>query len=304
MKNPIKVSYILLSYNQERYIESALKSAFDQSYENIEFLISDDASNDNTAELIKRVCEEYQRNIKLTLREKNVGLVKSLDAQMKMASGDIIIFSAGDDIALPTRVKDSVYFLTREDSIKSISFNDIIIDEYDAILGKTHDFTRNYCVDINYLLSLKQTGICGASRAIKRELYDEYGNLEDKCQTEDTPYTFRSALSGGHKVISDRAAIKYRKHCSSVSSKKNIKKINVDEVCKQYKKDLSHKKDSFTISMQRDIIKWIEYTENIRLVKNNYHNLKHWLRLSMNKYFWLKIYSLLLSKLPTYLKSK
>ena len=54
MKMP-KVSFLLLCYNQERFVKDAVQGALDQDYANIEIIISDDASSDSTMEIINEV---------------------------------------------------------------------------------------------------------------------------------------------------------------------------------------------------------------------------------------------------------
>ena len=67
------ISICIASYNQERYIEECLKSVFEQKTNfETEIIIGDDASTDNTQEIIRRLCEK-RRNCKLVLRKKNLG---------------------------------------------------------------------------------------------------------------------------------------------------------------------------------------------------------------------------------------
>ena len=60
MNDKPKVSFCIISYNQERYIKEAIESAFAQEYENLEIIISDDASSDSTPFIIKEMVENYK----------------------------------------------------------------------------------------------------------------------------------------------------------------------------------------------------------------------------------------------------
>ena len=73
-----KVSVLISIYNGEPYIKKSLKSILEQSYKNIEVLIIDDGSTDQTS----KICKSYQDNdsrIKLFRNETNIGLTKSLN---------------------------------------------------------------------------------------------------------------------------------------------------------------------------------------------------------------------------------
>src|SRR5690606_34870225 len=88
------VSYIILSYNQEKYIADAISSALNQSYSNIEYIISDDCSTDHTFSIIQKACNLSKKNIKILKNEVNVGLVNHLNNCLKYASGDLIVLAA------------------------------------------------------------------------------------------------------------------------------------------------------------------------------------------------------------------
>ena len=70
------VSYCIISYNQEKYIKSCLESVLSQTYQNLEIIISDDNSSDNTWAIIEQTLKKYNGNhiVKSFKNEKNLGL--------------------------------------------------------------------------------------------------------------------------------------------------------------------------------------------------------------------------------------
>lgn len=104
------VTFSVTTYNQEKYIESAVKSALAQTYSPLEILISDDCSSDNTWEIILRTVKEYRgpHTIRLNRNETNLGVTRHCDKIRQMASGDFRTGCAGDDIALPNKVEAMV----------------------------------------------------------------------------------------------------------------------------------------------------------------------------------------------------
>lgn len=75
MSNPL-VSYVLTAYNVEEFIEESVKCAFSQTYENLEIILSDDCSTDNTFNIMKKMADEYDGPHKIVLNrnEKNLGI--------------------------------------------------------------------------------------------------------------------------------------------------------------------------------------------------------------------------------------
>lgn len=101
-----KITFAILSFNQEKYIEKAIDSALNQSRAPFELIISDDASVDQTFERIEKKVATYGGNIRIRLNRnrENLGVAQHLNMVNKMASGDLIIVGAGDDISERSRV--------------------------------------------------------------------------------------------------------------------------------------------------------------------------------------------------------
>ena len=98
--NNVKVSIVCDTYNQEDYIEDALKSFINQKTNfDYEILVHDDASNDNTASIIKEYANRYPDLIKPMIQKENQYSkgVSIMDIQLERAKGKYIAFCEGDD---------------------------------------------------------------------------------------------------------------------------------------------------------------------------------------------------------------
>ena len=93
--NKKKVSVIIPVYNCEKYIEKCLRSVIDQTYENIEVIVVDDGSSDNSYQIIKEVTRE-KSNISI-IRQDNQGLSMARNRGLKDATGEYLTFLDGDD---------------------------------------------------------------------------------------------------------------------------------------------------------------------------------------------------------------
>lgn len=98
LKMPL-VTFIITSYNYEKYIIKTLESIKAQTYENIEIVVVDDKSSDNSLELIKKfIGENQQLNIKLIEHEYNFGQLKAFQTGLANANGQFVSFIDSDDV--------------------------------------------------------------------------------------------------------------------------------------------------------------------------------------------------------------
>jgi len=76
MEEP-KVSVLIPSYNQENVIEQTVMSALTQDYDNLEVVVSDDASKDRTPQILKEIQRKYPERLKIFLHQTNLGVTKN-----------------------------------------------------------------------------------------------------------------------------------------------------------------------------------------------------------------------------------
>lgn len=108
-KNYQLVSVILSTYNNSASINDSVKSILGQTYKNIELLIIDDGSTDDTWEKLNKFKDS---RIKLFKNKKNIGLTKSLNNLISNSNGQYIARQDADDISLPHRLEAQVNVLS------------------------------------------------------------------------------------------------------------------------------------------------------------------------------------------------
>lgn len=123
----IKVSILVVTYNQEKYIDVCLKSLVTQQTDfEYEIVVGDDASNDGTANVVQKYAHEYPNKIVAVLRHQNLGATKNSYDLWKRARGKYIAFCDGDDCWIgETRLQRQADFLDSH-------------QEYSAVCGKSH----------------------------------------------------------------------------------------------------------------------------------------------------------------------
>src|SRR5580704_6317104 len=104
MNNQPLVSVIALNHNQGKFLEETLDSVRNQTYKNIELIICDDCSTDDSTRKINKWIEQNNYKAKLIFNEQNLGVVKSSNRAIKQANGYYACFIACDDIMLPDKL--------------------------------------------------------------------------------------------------------------------------------------------------------------------------------------------------------
>lgn len=262
------VTFALFAYNQEKYIREAVEGAFSQTYEPLEIILSDDCSSDRTFEIMQEMAEKYEGPATLHLRRspENQGLTKHINSVVKLSSGEILIFSAGDDISLKNRTEITVKYMLLDNKISFINFNFETIDQNSKRVTKYQKIlTQDTYIDIDEYLHHPLASLKGAARSIRRTVIDYFGPLNEDCPTEDSPFLLRALLLG-RGMISSNICVRYRIHKSNLSSRIQYFNENHYLIEKQYNKDID-------LALSRGLIN-DRSAEQIRILFGKRNNTK------------------------------
>ncbi len=212
------VTFALFAFNQERFIRAAVEGALAQDYSPLELIISDDCSTDKTVEIIEDIIKGYHgpHKIIFNINKSNMGLIGHVNNMFQMASGELIVAAAGDDVSLPRRTTmlADIYFESKPMLIHS---SVIKIDEN----GNRLEVFRPE-LDLN-VISIQEAAIAlslyiGATAAWSKLLYSNYGPIVYSNAYEDLVFGFRALLSNSVAFV-DHPLVMYRVG-SGLSTKK------------------------------------------------------------------------------------
>ena len=211
-----KVSIIMGIYNCENTLEEAVSSIINQTYTNWELIMCDDGSTDGTLRIAKKLSNKDSRIIIIN-NQNNVGLNKTLNRCLSVASGYYIARMDGDDISVSTRLMKEVEFLESNKKYDIVSSNMLLFDE-----------NGDWGVTKNKEYPTKEDVVCGspichAPVMMKKECYDEVGGYtEDNrmLRVEDVNLWIKLYLKGYkcyniqkplYKMRNDKNALNRRK---------------------------------------------------------------------------------------------
>lgn len=133
MADDILVSVCMPTYNQGEFIEEALCSLIDQTYGNLEIIVGDNASTDDTEKIVRKLMEKDDRIIYIK-HEKDIGVIENFNFLVKKSSGRYIKHAFSDDVYMPTLIEEELNFLERnKDSAGVFTFKQDI-DQHGNLL--------------------------------------------------------------------------------------------------------------------------------------------------------------------------
>lgn len=265
------VSVICLCYNHVKYVEQAIASVLHQSYGNVELIVVDDASEDDSQEIIKKASELH--GFQLLFNEENQGNCKSFNRGFRQSKGKYLIDLAADDLLESDRIKIGVTSLEEKGSSYGVHFCDVqLMDKNGNQLGthykrdghgKLLDFVPSGDI---YIDLVERYLISAPSMMMSRKALEELGGYDEALSYEDFDFWVRSSRNYKYS-FTDQALVKKIILNNSLSSiqyqRKNKHTLSTAMVCQ--KALALNKTDDENKALLKRInyeLKWALITEN------------------------------------------
>ena len=267
-----KVSIIIPVYNLADYIENTVASLLAQTYQNIEIILIDDGSKDNSLSIIKLLAASDSRIVYTS--QPNGGAAKARNTGLSLATGDFITFVDGDDMLSPNAIRDNIGYFDDEKidwvafSIRRVDaqgnyietkgvYEDFIVSSYESITSEAF---------VPYFYSRKLSGVA-CSALYRKSSIDSISFTEGKYY-EDSIYfidllcnTKNAILSPKGEYLyvdrdgsSQKAALDYRHLDSSwYAHKKRMTQYR--ELFPKYESYYSNEESSFYYFLKNEVAK-------------------------------------------------
>jgi glycosyltransferase involved in cell wall biosynthesis len=209
MQNLPLVSIVTPTYNQAKYLAETIESVLAQNYPNIEYIVLDDGSKDDTPEVLK----QYDGRIRHE-RHENMGQANTLNRGWGMASGSLIGYLSSDDILYPNAIEHLVAILGSDPSIVCVYPDSDLIDINSKVIK------RHICrpFDLDELV-VRQECYIGPGALFRRDAFKKVGGWRPELKlAPDREFWIRLAGQGKFSFCAHSLA-GYRMHPKSISYK-------------------------------------------------------------------------------------
>ena len=284
--NPL-VSVIVITYNSARFVLETLESIKSQTYQNIELIVSDDGSSDETTLLCKNWMQENKDRFVHSLVievDKNSGIPANCNRGLEKSSGEWIKLIAGDDLllehAITTVLRETKkypqdqFFYTQGLNFEEINGKMITYDTLLPEILPRKVIHNELDHEGQYKLLLLRQYIFAPSCLIHKNVFEQVGGFNLKYPLlEDYPFYLKCTKNGIRTVFLPFITVKYRSHHDSVYHKDQNKFVVNVKFKNVYNLFLDDEIIPNTTKSHRLGIYWIRFFENIVLKLGNRRNI-------------------------------
>jgi glycosyltransferase involved in cell wall biosynthesis len=208
-----KVSVLMAVKDGEKYLREAVESILAQTFSDFEFIIIDDGSTDETAQILYGFSDS---RLVLLRNEKSLGLTKSLNLGLKLAAGEYIARMDADDLSLPGRLDTQVKYLDAHPKVDVLGTAVTLIDEQGNLVQNTY-FPKGHDL-ITWHLCFSNPIVHPSVMMRRPTILLHHGYDECFSRSQDYDLWWRISFDGKLENLEDIHLL-LRKHSLQVSSK-------------------------------------------------------------------------------------
>lgn len=234
-KQPL-VSIIVITYNSSKYVLETLESAKAQTYQNIELIVSDDCSTDNTVEICREWIEKNKKRFlrtELITSEKNTGIPANCNRGVKAAQGEWVKLIAGDDILLYDCIENYIEYVNEKINRRVVFAKFLRFEEscgekkfYQPLYyGYKRFYSDKKNAHVQYKILLRRNFGHGPTIFIEKKMLEEIGGFDEKYKFEDLPLCLNLTQHGTKLYFMDKITVWYRANAPSITNAHSTEKL-------------------------------------------------------------------------------
>ena len=208
------VAVIIPLYNCKNYVTEAIESVLEQNYNNIEIIVVDDCSTDNSFNIVKELSKK-NNIIKCYKMEKNSGVAAVRNFAISKTNAQYIAFLDSDDLWHKNKIEKQLEVFKKSNTPLVFTAINMIDENSKEIKSK-----RKIKTVVNYKYLLTHTPICTSSVIIDRKRFPNV-QMPLRKSAEDYSLWLRVLKTGISAIGIDEVLVSYRKTSSSLTAKKS-----------------------------------------------------------------------------------
>lgn len=208
------VSIVAPCYNAGKYLEEAIHSLFAQDYPNIEVIVVDDGSTDDSLAMLRQLQQTYDLQL---YAQENQGVSAALNHGLKYAKGTYVATPDLDDVMLPHSIRVRAHYLDEHPQVGCVGALIVYMDsEGRTIKEQQHDHLQVHTFDD----LLRNAAVIGAPTALYRmSALRDAGFYDPQLRVQDFQITLRIAHQGYEIHELPICVTRYRRHPNNLSRK-------------------------------------------------------------------------------------
>lgn len=209
------VSIVIACYNHEHFVQDSIQSVINQTYTNIELIIIDDGSTDNSVSRIQQMVESCEKRfVRFEFRSRlNKGLSATLNEALEWCQGEYYSPFASDDLMNKDKTDVQVAFLEKNISTVAVFGGVIMIDNNGSFLTKILGKYRQYTFEE---IIMHEHDLPAPTQMIRLAIIKELGGYDSRLLIEDW-YMWLKLSKYGNICYINHVLCLYRQHDSNIS---------------------------------------------------------------------------------------
>lgn len=252
MTNLSLVSVYIPSYNHEKYVSDSIKSVLNQTYKNIELIVIDDGSKDNSVSIIKNLADKYGFKF---IHRPNKGLCATINQAINLANGKYICGCASDDVLRLDSIEKRVEFMEKNPNYAMVYGEAIYLRDDDKQIYITKNAKKSGFIFDDLFRS---NFIPAGSVMVRKEVFESIGKYDENLKIEDYDMWLRIADKFQIGYINE-ILYYYRPHENQISNKTFLMYENEKQIFYKWQH-----KDCFKNIIKRHKLDWFN-----KLAKNH-----------------------------------